>query len=504
VTNLPRASELLARAFGRTQCEGGDFHVRGITCDSRMVRPGYVFIAVPGASADGAAFADQATAKGAKLIVTHRRIPDLPCPQYIVTDSRSAAAKLARAFYRLDDPAAKAVNLVGITGTNGKTTVGYAIQHICTCQGVACARLGTVDYDLVGETVTAGNTTPGPVELSGYIRRAMDHGAKVIAVEVSSHALDQARVAGLDFSSAVFTNLSGDHLDYHKTMQRYLQAKCLLFKGLGPHHHAVVNRDDAAADQVIACTKAAVLTYGIDHAGCDLHACVTSLSTAGSRFDLAFEGRSAAAWVPYIGKYNVYNAVAAVGAAVSLGLDFHKAVDAIKTLPAVPGRMERVGCSGGFDVFVDYAHTDDGLANVLQALRAIAKARVIVVFGCGGDRDRTKRPRMAAVSQRWSDMVVITSDNPRTEDQQAIIDEILSGFSHDAPAKIKTDPDRSAAIEWAIGDAQPGDIVLIAGKGHEPYQIIGTDRIPFDDRRQARDALRRRGCEDHSENTVLG
>jgi UDP-N-acetylmuramoyl-L-alanyl-D-glutamate--2,6-diaminopimelate ligase len=501
--DLPLASDLLDRAFGGDTPEGlTDFVVQGLTCDSRQVRTGYIFVAVPGKIVDGAKFACDAAAKGAQLVITHRQIENLPCPQMLVADPRQVAAELAAAFYQLDKLLTGPVKLVGVTGTNGKTTVTYIIQHLCTNLGFPCARLGTVEYDLIGEKVNASHTTPEPVELCRLVRTAIDHGARTIAAEVSSHALSQARAGGLRFATGVFTNLSGDHLDYHGTMREYLDAKLVLFRSLDRSASAVVNIDDPSGSQVIASTIGTTVTYGIRRADADLYAHDIELAGRGTTFTVTFENKTARIVAPYIGKHNVYNILAGLGAAISVGLDFDLAAKAIASLPAVPGRLERIDHRGDFEVFVDYAHTDDGLENVLTALRPLTH-RLVTVFGCGGDRDRTKRPRMATVAEQWSDRVVVTSDNPRTEDPKAIIDDVLKGFSEKGKSSVTVEIDRAKAIGSALAEAKRGDIVLIAGKGHETYQLIGDQRLEFDDRQEVRRALASLGLQDQQRSRNL-
>jgi len=493
-TNKFKASELIRESLSVPLPQPfQDFAVSGLTCDSRQVRPGHIFLAIAGSNADGADFAAQAASDGAQLVITHRRINNFQCAQIVVPDVRAAGARLASTFYRLDELCSAGVKLIGITGTNGKTTVSYVIQHVCESLGIKCARLGTIEYDLVSEKLPALHTTPEPVELCRLVRRAYDNGAKVIALEVSSHALDQARVAGLKFAAAVFTNLSGDHLDYHQTMAQYLQAKLVLFKGLDPASFAVINVDDPRSGEVISSTDAGILTYGIETTEARVRASVTALSSRATDIRFTFDDRSRSVSVPYIGKHNVYNLLAGVAAGISMGLDFDRALGTVQTVPPVPGRLERIEHEGNFDVFVDYAHTDNGLDNVLKALKSVAEGRIIVVFGCGGDRDRSKRPRMARVAEQSADRIVVTSDNPRTEEPRAIIDDIVKGLSRNGLRKVQTEPDRAAAIRSALAQARSRDIVLIAGKGHEPYQLIGPRRIPFDDRDQARDALRSMG-----------
>lgn len=489
------AKDVLRRALGASVdlSHVGETMLTAITCDSRKVTPGTLFVAVDGVKVDGATFAAQAAAAGASIVVTHRPIDNLPCPQVLVADSRDAAGKLAAAFYGLDSRLGRDIPLIGVTGTNGKTTTTYIIQSMLNQLGGRCARLGTVDCDLVGEVLVAEQTTPGPMELCAYIRRAIDHGATAVTMEVSSHALSQGRAAGLTFSSAIFTNLTGDHLDYHKTMDAYLAAKCILFERLGESASAIVNLDDPASRKVLeSASHAKRLTFSIDRPEAALHVTPGTMTPRGSDCVLTVHGRTFATHVPFIGRHNIYNMLGAFGAVMSLGVDVEKLVGTLPKLSAVPGRLERVDHDGDIAVFVDYAHTDDGLDNVLRAVRPIAQNRVIVVFGCGGDRDKTKRPRMAKIAEQLADLVVVTSDNPRTEQPEAIIEDILVGFSDEPKAAIYVQIDRAAAIREAIDMAEPHDIIVIAGKGHETYQIVGTTKHDFDDRVQAAAALAER------------
>jgi UDP-N-acetylmuramoyl-L-alanyl-D-glutamate--2,6-diaminopimelate ligase len=312
-----------------------------------------------------------------------------------------------------------------------------------------------------------------------------------VVMEVSSHALHQCRTAGIDFRVGVFTNLTGDHLDYHKTMAEYLRAKRALFEGLGKDATAVLNQDDPAGRQLASSTRAHVLWYGLSGAA-DVHARIERIDAGGTHFALMAGAHQASVATALIGRHNVYNCLAAAAAGLAMGIDLPQIAKALEAVVAVPGRLQRVSIEADYQVFVDYAHTDDALEKALSAIRPLAAGRVIVVFGCGGDRDRTKRPRMGAVAARLADVVVVTSDNPRTEDPQAIIKEILAGLDESGRAKTVVQPDRHAAIAQAIGEARAGDIVLIAGKGHETYQILGDRRIPFDDAEVAQECMRGR------------
>jgi UDP-N-acetylmuramoyl-L-alanyl-D-glutamate--2,6-diaminopimelate ligase len=480
------AKELLGKALG-LKLPGGseDFQVEGITADSRKVKPGSIFVAVPGTKVDGASFAGQALEQGAKLIVSHKQIEGI-C-SLVVPNANLALAKLGWSFFGIDEIQKRGLlSLHGVTGTNGKTTFCYLFQYFANQFGRTCARFGTVEYDLVKTKHQASHTTPDTIQLAGLIRQAYDNGANSIVMEVSSHALDQGRAAGLKFSTAAFSNLTGDHLDYHGTMENYLEAKLGLFKSLGSEGCAIVNIDDPAGGKVLAACGGRKISYGIDSFQADLAARDLKMTAAGTQGVMRFGEKALPFRSPFIGKHNVYNVLAAVGSGIGSGFDFGRLVELIEKLPDVPGRLERVANQAGFEVFVDYAHTDDGLVNVLSSLKPLVTHKLIVVFGCGGDRDRTKRPRMAAVAEKYADTVFVTSDNPRTEDPTLIIQEILAGFSPSFQPKVQVEPDRGSAIKMALGQAQPGDIVLLAGKGHEDYQIIGTTKIHFDDREQCR------------------
>jgi len=367
-----------------------------------------------------------------------------------------------------------------VTGTNGKSTVTHLIREILNHNGRKAGLLGTITYETPLRIVPATMTTPGPVMLAEMCTRMVTDGATHLVMEASSHALDQKRMAGLNFAVGVFTNLTGDHLDYHGTMESYLAAKRLLFEGLSSKALAVVNRDDPYADAIAESTRAGILWYGLSPLA-DLQARIETIDAEGTTFELIREERGVTVRTPLIGRHNVFNSLAAAGACLGLDVKLEEIAAALETIHSVPGRLQRVETRRGFSLFVDYAHTDDALRNVLSALRPITSGRILVVFGCGGDRDATKRPRMARVAQDLADRMIITSDNPRTENPEKIIDEILSGLDDHGRSVCHIDPDRRRAIANAICQAQDGDVVLIAGKGHETYQVIGEEKIHFDD-----------------------
>jgi UDP-N-acetylmuramoyl-L-alanyl-D-glutamate--2,6-diaminopimelate ligase len=477
------AYNLLRNILGKElQIPSADFEVSLITADSRQVKPNSIFVAIPGTKVDGADFAAEAVQKGAKLVIAGKNIENLPV--ILVDNPSDTLAKLSWSFYGIDRRlTANALSLYAVTGTNGKTTFCYLFQFLAKSFGKRCARFGTIDYDLITEKIEASHTTPDTAQLARIIRQACDNGADSIVMEASSHALDQGRVAGLSFKTAVFSNLTGDHLDYHGSMQDYREAKLKLFHSLASDSFAVINADDPSANYFIEAAQCRHITYGIDTEQCDLRAEKMTLSYAGTSGVISWKNQTVEFHTPLIGKHNVYNLLAAVAAGLSCGFDLRKILDVMRNPPQVPGRLERVETDGRFGIFVDYAHTDDGLDNVLSAVKPLVKNKLILVFGCGGDRDKTKRPRMAKVAEKYADQVIVTSDNPRTENPDHIIADILVGFSCYYRPEVQVQPDRTKAIHQAIDQADQGDIILIAGKGHETYQIVGTTKIPFDDRK---------------------
>ncbi|UCG16998.1 MAG: UDP-N-acetylmuramoyl-L-alanyl-D-glutamate--2,6-diaminopimelate ligase [Phycisphaerales bacterium] len=464
-----------------------------LTADSREVKPGACFVAVSGTTGDGHDFVRDAVRAGASSVVVERDVsvpPHVTCIR--VADTRAAVARLAAAFHRIGRVCdGRRLRLIGITGTNGKSTTAHLLRSILEADGHRTALLGTIRYDLIDTIVTASLTTPPPIELCSYLARAASAGASYAVMEVSSHALAQRRCDGLTFDAGVFTNLSGDHLDYHQTVPEYLSAKKRLFDGLDEDALALVNADDPAADDIVAGCRAHVTRYAIDGHAADVRGKVRTSDRRGSTFDVVIGSATMTnISTALIGRHNVMNAIAAAGTAAGLGITgdaIRRGIEAVRT---VDGRLQPVSPADcPFTVIVDYAHTDHALDNALRALKPLTHRRLLCVFGCGGDRDRTKRPRMARAVARWADAAFVTSDNPRSEDPQAIIEEVLPGFAGQAGCTVEADPDRAAAIRAAIGSAGPGDTVLIAGKGHEDYQVIGNQRIHFDDAEVARQCL---------------
>lgn len=480
--------------------------VASVCYDSRTCQPESLFVAVPGLLVDGHAYIPEAIRKGARVIVHERSLPATSDVQWIqVADSRRALGMLARKFY--EHPSSR-LCLVGVVGTNGKTTVTYLLESILTVAGCSVGVLGTVNYRFKQKSFTPPHTTPESTDMQRILRDMADDGVSHVVAEVSSHALDLRRVDECDFDLGVFTNLSQDHLDYHKTMEQYFAAKERFFQEILPASkkkmscRMVVNGDDSWGRRILRDTRLPHMTFGID-APCDLSAREIHLTLQGIRAELSAAGLRFDIASPLIGKYNLYNILAAAAAALALGISPETIRLGIERLRQVPGRMEKVSSPDQPAVFVDYAHTDDALRRVLQNLADFKQGRLITLFGCGGDRDRGKRPLMARAAAELSDLVIITSDNPRTEDPLEIIRQIESGLSGGPlkkalPVALEAEncsgcytiiPDRDAAIETAVACAGLRDLVLIAGKGHEDYQILGNRRIPFDDRRHAGEAL---------------
>ena len=497
MSNQPRNLFDLMAAAGIVPLGGGSIPrvvLSSLTDDSRKVRPGACFVAVTGTRQDGAQFIDQARSNGASAIIGGSDLLDptgLPTVQ--IADPRRALSHLAAAFHGLKGESSRPLKLVGVTGTNGKTTVCWLLRSILQAAGHKSAMLGTVEYDLISQKRAAPLTTPGAVELCECLATARDAGAVYAVLEVSSHALDQGRCDGLAFAAGVFTNLTGDHLDYHATMDAYASAKKRLFEMLPDDAVAVINADDPRSGEFASASKAPVVLYGIESGRVEVRGELQLLDRSGTTFVLHTKDSREPIRLPLIGTHNVANALAAAATALSLGVSMDAVRQGIESVQGVPGRLQRVEPDGWpFSVLVDYAHTDDALRNVLTALRPLTPGRLICVFGCGGDRDHGKRPRMAAVVAELADIAFVTSDNPRTENPTDIIEEILGGFPGGSACRVETEVDRKEAIYAAISQACPGDTVLIAGKGHENYQLIGDRVLHFDDVEVARDAMQHR------------
>jgi UDP-N-acetylmuramoyl-L-alanyl-D-glutamate--2,6-diaminopimelate ligase len=481
--------------------QSGDPSVSGVEYDSRRVKPGCVFVAMRGESSDGNKFIDQAIAAGAVAVVTDSAA-EKPRPGVawaVVPHGRRALARVSANFYKKP---AERIAITGITGTNGKSTTAFLLEAILTAAARKSALIGTIEYHVAGKIIPAPHTTPEALELNRIFSDALGQGATEAVMEVSSHALAQERVYGVPFDVAVFTNLTRDHLDFHKTMGEYFAAKRVLFEGCGTDapRAVVTNLDDEYGAKLAEFSRkrsSVVLKYGWDRG--DLHAEKVEITTRGTRFDLITPEAKIAVFSALIGRVNVYNILAAAGAAYARGCSAPAIASGIDKLACVPGRFEQVDCGQPFTVVVDYAHTDDALRNLTALARELvppAKGRVLTVFGCGGDRDRNKRPLMGEAAGRGSDLVVLTSDNPRSEDPVAIINDAVVGLQKTG-VKYSVEPDRRKGIVLAIGEARPGDIVLLAGKGHEKVQITRAGALPFDDLEVARQALQAAGfdCE---------
>ncbi|PYL20838.1 MAG: UDP-N-acetylmuramoyl-L-alanyl-D-glutamate--2,6-diaminopimelate ligase [Verrucomicrobia bacterium] len=466
-----------------------DRPVESIAYDSRRVQRNGMFVALRGEKSDGHQFIGQAIEKGASVIVAEREGSHPRATFLVVENTRAALADLSAAFYHY--PARK-LKLAAVTGTNGKTTTTFLTKHICEAAGLRCGLIGTVRYEIGERVLPAIRTTPESLDLVELLAQIRDAGCRAAAMEVSSHALAQDRTRGLEWNVAVFTNLTQDHLDFHGTMMSYFDAKAKLFTQLGAQQKkrkpmAVVNIDDRYGEQLLdkIDKNVAVITYGRG-ARADFRASNPRVEFSGTSYQLEAGGKSYLVRVPLIGRFNVLNSVAALAAANALGISLRDAVLSIGKSSQIPGRLELVPAKRQFQVFVDYAHTPDALRNVLRTLRELEPHRLIAVFGCGGDRDRQKRPMMGDIVDQYADYAIITSDNPRTEDPNAILAEIENGFRSSRYEKIV---DRTEAIGRAVALAQPRDMVLIAGKGHENYQEFADYTVPFDDIQVARRAI---------------
>ncbi len=466
-----------------------DRNVESIAYDSRRVQKNSLFVALRGEQVDGHQFVDQAVEKGATVIVAEREMQNARATCLVVDDTRSAMANLAATFYGYP---ARQLKMAAVTGTNGKTTTTFLLKHICEKAGVRCGLIGTVRYEIGDRVLPATRTTPESLDLQELLAQIVNAGCRAAAMEVSSHALAQERVRDLEWDVAVFTNLTQDHLDFHGTMEKYFEAKAKLFDALPLQQKkrkpiAVINRDDRFGEKLIEriAGKVPVIGYGMNSHS-DYRASNYRMEFGGTSYQLDADGKSYLVRVPLIGRFNVANSMAALAAATALGVSLRDAIVSLGLSPQVPGRLEAVPAKRKFQVFVDYAHTPDALLNVVKTLRELEPRKLIVVFGCGGDRDRNKRPQMGAMVDQHADFGIITSDNPRKEDPDAIIAEVEKGFRGERYEKIT---DRTEAIARAIALAQPRDIVLIAGKGHETYQEFADHTIPFDDMQMARRAL---------------
>ena len=486
-----KLAELLHGVPGLENPPTNDREITSLAYDSRRVQPGSLFFAIQGEKADGNAYVPAALERGAAAIASQQPAPAGQESRWVrVENSRRALATAAQTFYGHPDERLK---LVGITGTNGKTTTTYLLESIFQAAGIPCGVFGTIEYRFAGRTIPAVNTTPESLDLISHFAELAEAGGQAAVMEVSSHALAQERVWGIHFSAAVFTNLTQDHLDYHKDFEHYFQAKRRLFEGLGtpPPKLAVINREDPWGKQLLGLGSPRTITYGMNSAS-QVRVKHSTLLPDGIRATLVTPLESVEISSPLLGRANLMNILAATATAVGLGIESAKVSEGIAALRTVPGRLERVDEGQPFLVLVDYAHTDDALRNVLATARGLTKNRLIIVFGCGGDRDRAKRPLMGEAAGSLSDLAVLTSDNPRSEDPLRIMTDALVGLQKTGKPYLP-EADRKAAIRQALNQAHEGDVVILAGKGHETYQIMKDQTLPFDDREVAREVLREMG-----------
>ncbi len=450
-----------------------DIKVESVQCDSRKVTKGTVFVCIKGAALDGHKYAESAYKNGAAVIVCEHDVG--LDNQLIVEDSREAYSSMCANYF--GNPA-KSLKLIGITGTSGKTTTTYMIRSMLERLGHKTGLIGTIQNIVGDDVLPAKNTTPDAYELHSLFSLMLKAGCEYVVMEVSSHALDQKRVWGLEFECAVFTNLTQDHLDYHITMENYLNAKLLLFKMCKT---AVINLDDEYSDRFINGCDCKKITYSAKNSSADYYAENIKYSAGGVTYDLCGGDKRKEINVAIPGSFTVYNSMAAGVSMLACGFDFDKTTDLLSGVEGVKGRVEVVPGGDGYTMIIDYAHTPDELENVIKMLNGIKAGRMVTLFGCGGDRDRTKRPIMGEIAARLSDFVIVTSDNPRSENPEKIIEDILAGMKNTDTPYIVIE-NRAEAIEYAVKNAKPDDIVLFAGKGHETYQILPTGTIHFDER----------------------
>lgn len=464
--------------------------ITGLTADSRQVKPGYLFVCLTGYTVDGHTFAAQAVSNGAVAVLAEQDL-DVPATIVRVPDTRRAMAMLADRFF---GSPTRELKLISVTGTNGKTTTTHLIDKILRDQGKQTGLIGTIHMRIGDVTEEVKNTTPDAVDLQKSFRRMRDVDTDYAIIEASSHALEQGRVRGCDVHTAVFTNLTQDHLDYHETMDNYRYAKSLLFSQLGNSYEpermktAVLNADDEASKLYATVTPARVITYGIDQPA-DVRATDIEITSRGTSFTAITFAGTVRMELKLVGKFNVYNALAAMAVTLAEEVPLAEIKASLEAVAGVNGRFEAVVAGQPFAVLVDYSHTPDSLENALATVKEFAKGRIFCIVGCGGDRDRTKRPIMAQIATKYADRTVLTSDNPRSEEPQAIIEDMLAGLQKVQKERYTAVTDRREAIHLAISQARAEDVILIAGKGHETYQIIKGQVLPFDDREVAREAI---------------
>ena len=466
-----------------------EIDITGVCSNSKLVSPGNLFVAKKGRVQDGTQYIPEAIAAGAVAVLTDIYDPSFKnVAQLVHSDVSSIEAMLSAAYYQ--HPSDE-LFMVGITGTNGKTTTTFLVKHLLDKIHMPCGLIGTIEYIIGQHRYQATRTTPDVTTNQKMLREMILQGCNAAVMEVTSHALDQGRVSHIDYDVAIFTNLTLDHLDYHQTMEDYCLAKNKLFRSLDSNKKkqgknvpkmAIINRDSPWTPRILEGCKAPVFTYGI-MSPADLRATNINLGPLGTDFDILYQARTYKCHLPLIGRFNVYNCLAAISVGLVRQVPIGDLIEIMRTAPFVPGRLQRVPNPLGLKIFVDFAHSDDALTNVLECLQELKKGRLITIFGCGGDRDKSKRPKMAQASEELSDISIVTSDNPRSEDPGVIAHEVIQGFTK--PNKFMVELDRRMAIEKAIDMATPDDMILIAGKGHEPYQIFAHKTIEFDDAKVA-------------------
>ena len=479
-----KLAELLKDIEVRELCAPPELEISDVAYDSRQAREGGVFVAIRGFESDGHRYIPQAVANGAACVICEEK-PSLDVPYVIVEDSRLALAIASKNLF--GNPGGE-MAIIGVTGTNGKTTTTYLIKHLLEQKkGATVGLIGTNGNMIGSEFLHTERTTPESYELQKLLREMADAGCTHVVMEVSSHSLVLNRVAGLRFAVGIFTNLTQDHLDFHKTMDEYARAKSLLFSMCDA---AVINLDDEWSGFMLERCKCPALTFSEGERG-DLTASGIGLSASGVKFKARYRGETEDVKLGIPGLFSVYNALGVMGAGLSLGISLHDCADSLASAKGVKGRVEVVPTDGDYTILIDYAHTPDALENVLKSMRRVTKGRLVALFGCGGDRDRTKRPIMGRIAAENADFVVVTSDNPRTEDPEAIIADIVAGMEHTStPREVITG--RPEAIEWAIEHHEPGDVIVLAGKGHEDYQIVGREKHHMDEREIVADILKKR------------
>ena len=462
----------------------GELEIADIAYDSRKVSAGSAFVAIRGFESDGHKYIPQAAEKGAACVICEEK-PAVDMPYVIVRDSRLALAIASKNFF--GDPGGEMV-MIGVTGTNGKTTTTYLVKHLLEQKlGATVGLIGTNGNMIGSEFLPTERTTPESYELQKLLREMADAGCTHVIMEVSSHSLVLHRVAGLHFAVGIFTNLTQDHLDFHKTMAEYARAKSLLF---GMCDAAVINLDDEWSGFMLEHCPCRALTFS-EREGADLTAQGIALTSSGVAFTAVYKSESESVKLGIPGLFSVYNALGVIGCGLELGIDLHECADSLASAKGVKGRVEVVPTDGDYTILIDYAHTPDALENVLKSMRRVTNGRLVALFGCGGDRDRTKRPIMGRIAADNADFVVVTSDNPRTEDPEAIIADIVAGMEGTStPREVITG--RPEAIEWAITHHEPGDVIVLAGKGHEDYQIVGHEKHHMDEREIVADILEKR------------